>query len=103
MHRQAAARLIIQDWHNGRIPYFTLPPLREASSAGGEGVQLVAEWGPEFDAANAATLQTLPDDEPADLHFEMPSAGAVVVDMDTAQDADGELAILIGMRSVRPA
>ena len=52
----------------------------------------MAEWGPEFDAANAATLQTLPEDEPADLHFEMPSAGPVAVDMDTAQDADGELA-----------
>ena len=92
MPRQAAARLIIQDWHSGRIPYFTLPPQREAASAGGEGVRLVAEWGPEFDAANAAILQTLPDNEAADPHFETPSAGAIVVDMDTARDADGALA-----------
>ena len=54
----------------------------------------MAEWGPEFDAANAATLQTLPDDGPGEQHFEMPSAGAVVVDMDTAQDTDGELPVL---------
>ena len=46
-----------QDWNDGRIPYFTLPPKRDSEVAG--SAQLVAEWGPDFDADQAATLAGL--------------------------------------------
>ena len=83
---QSAARLVIQDWHSGRIPYYTVPPQRDTSGDTPQDVQLVPGWAPEFDAANAATLRTLPEDA-SDLHFSAPSAGPMAVDMSTAEAA----------------
>eukprot|EP00195_Chlamydomonas_chlamydogama_P013468 CAMPEP_0202909350 /NCGR_PEP_ID=MMETSP1392-20130828/49079_1 /ASSEMBLY_ACC=CAM_ASM_000868 /TAXON_ID=225041 /ORGANISM="Chlamydomonas chlamydogama, Strain SAG 11-48b" /LENGTH=620 /DNA_ID=CAMNT_0049599071 /DNA_START=76 /DNA_END=1938 /DNA_ORIENTATION=- len=44
---RAAARLVLQDWNDGRIPYFTSPPARgnqEFASA-----EVVSSWAKEFD------------------------------------------------------
>ena len=40
-------RCPLQDWNNGRIPYFTLPPKRQTEVEG--SAQLVAAWGADFD------------------------------------------------------
>ena len=44
----AAARLVIQDWNDGRIPYYTRPPSR--GNEGHEAAALVATMAAEFDA-----------------------------------------------------
>lgn len=52
----AAARSVLKDWNNGKIPYYTAPP------KAGEGVDksadatIVAKFAPEFDALDAAVL-----------------------------------------------
>jgi len=43
---KAAARLILQDWNNGKVPFYTLPPAQKTKKL--ESV-LVSEWGKEFD------------------------------------------------------
>lgn len=46
---QAAARILLQDWNDGRIPYHTLPPKRVSSNVAGSAA-IVQEWGPVFEA-----------------------------------------------------
>jgi hypothetical protein len=53
----AAARIVLQDWNDGRIPYFTLPPKRDTEVAG--SAQLVGTWGADFDAEQSAALAGL--------------------------------------------
>ena len=53
----AAAPPSPQDWNDGRIPYFTLPPKRDTEVAG--SAQLVAAWGADFDADQSAALAAL--------------------------------------------
>eukprot|EP00236_Picocystis_salinarum_P000854 CAMPEP_0183832638 /NCGR_PEP_ID=MMETSP0807_2-20130328/5546_1 /TAXON_ID=88271 /ORGANISM="Picocystis salinarum, Strain CCMP1897" /LENGTH=585 /DNA_ID=CAMNT_0026078387 /DNA_START=31 /DNA_END=1788 /DNA_ORIENTATION=+ len=64
---EATARLVLQDWNTGRIPYFTMPPKRthkEYESAG-----FVSQWGKDFDAEEvfknerSALIETLPSME----------------------------------------
>ena len=45
---QASARVVLQDWNDGRIPYFTSPPSRgnEEHAA----AEVVDRWSKEFDA-----------------------------------------------------
>eukprot|EP00884_Botryococcus_braunii_P021561 jgi/Botrbrau1/8089/Bobra.0230s0014.1 len=80
--RTAAARLVLQDWNNGAIPYYTVPPKREAAPVG--AAKLVDAWGPDFDPekvfANerSAVIEALPSLEDADRMFCLAtSAGAV--------------------------
>ena len=48
---QAAARIVLQDWNDGRIAYYTLPAARDPTHEG--PASLVADWAPEFDAEAA--------------------------------------------------
>lgn len=48
---------MLQDWNDGRIPYFTLPPKRDTEVAG--SAQLVPAWGADFDADQSAALAGL--------------------------------------------
>jgi len=67
----AAARLVLQDWNNGVIPYFTHPPSRATAH---DSAQLVGAWAKEFDADEvfstersvvlAALPQAAEDDRP---------------------------------------
>ena len=43
---EATARLILQDWCAGKIPYFTEPPREEAPRGQAE---VVSTWSKEFD------------------------------------------------------
>ena len=49
----AAARLVLQDWNNGVIPYFTNPPSRESAY---DSAEVVGNWGKEFDAAQVLRM-----------------------------------------------
>lgn len=53
----AAARIILQDWNDGRIPYYTLPPKRETEIVG--SAQVVPIWGKDFEAVLAEKEVTL--------------------------------------------
>lgn len=39
---------MLQDWNDGRIPYYTLPPERRSEVEGSAAV--VAQWGADFNA-----------------------------------------------------
>jgi ribosome biogenesis GTPase A len=45
---QAAARIVLQDWNEGRIPYYTLPP--KARNTQYNTAEVVTTWAAEFDA-----------------------------------------------------
>jgi nuclear GTP-binding protein len=45
---KAAAKLILQDWNVGKIPFYTSPPEREGK--GSEQVTVVNSWGQDFNA-----------------------------------------------------
>ena len=44
----AAARVVLQDWNGGAIPFYTLPPSR--GNEAHESAAVVAAWAAEFDA-----------------------------------------------------
>lgn len=46
---QAAARIVLQDWNDGRIPYYTLPPKQRANQQY-DTAEVVSSWAAEFDA-----------------------------------------------------
>jgi len=46
---QAAARIVLQDWTQGRIPYYTLPPQQRPNQQH-ESAEVVSSWAAEFDA-----------------------------------------------------
>ncbi|KAL6774168.1 hypothetical protein ACKKBG_A24010 [Auxenochlorella protothecoides x Auxenochlorella symbiontica] len=48
---EAAARILLQDWNDGRIPYHTLPPKRASTTVTGSAA-IVTEWGPMFEAGS---------------------------------------------------
>ena len=45
---KSAARVVLHDWHNGKIPYYTLPPTRESS--GQQEAAIMPSWGEAFNA-----------------------------------------------------
>lgn len=45
----AAGRIVLQDWNNGKVPYYTLPPKEEKSQCASE---IVAQWSKEFNIQN---------------------------------------------------
>lgn len=44
---EAAARVVLQDWNSGNIPFYTLPP--KGPNRAHLGASVVREWGKEFD------------------------------------------------------
>lgn len=46
----AAARIVLSDWNDGRIPFFTRPPTRENEAH--DRAELVAGYAADFDAAS---------------------------------------------------
>lgn len=45
---RTAARMVLQDWNSGKIPFFTTPPERKGANQ--EDVALVPSFAPQFDA-----------------------------------------------------
>ena len=48
VNTDAAARIVLTDWNDGRIPYYTEPPQRQAAAP--EDAAIVSSWGSDFDA-----------------------------------------------------
>ena len=93
---KAAARVVLTDWNNGRIPYFTSPPAREANKEYASA-EIVGNWSEEFDAdkvfANeqSAVIAGLPDEGAEDVDF-MPvqSLGNGLIEAHDLSEDDGE-------------
>ncbi|KAL4451438.1 hypothetical protein ABPG77_009510 [Micractinium sp. CCAP 211/92] len=87
----AAARIVLQDWNDGRIPYFTMPPKRASEVEG--SAQLVGSWGADFDVDQSSTLAGLAPMEggPAGgAFFQTDTLGAAHVDLDGMAEAAEE-------------
>lgn len=89
----AAARIVLQDWNDGRIPYFTLPPKRASEVEG--SAQLVGAWGADFDVDQSSTLAGLAPMEGgpaggAGAFFQTDTLGAAMVDLDGMAAAEEE-------------
>lgn len=56
---QAAAKLVLQDWNDGRIPFYTMPPKREAQE-GHAAAEVVTNWSTGFDADQVSRQQICP-------------------------------------------
>lgn len=97
---QAAARMVVQDWNDGRIPYYTLPPKRNSEVAGSTG--LVETWGKEFNAdevfqrESRLVIAGLPSMDAASTDFfQTETLGAADVDLQGMQtEADAPAAEL---------
>ncbi|KAH7691073.1 nuclear GTP-binding protein [Dioscorea alata] len=71
---EAAARIVLHDWNEGKIPYYTLPPVRNQVD-NGEAV-VVSEFGKEFNVddvykTECSFIGTLPSVEEFN-HVEVP-------------------------------
>ena len=91
---QAAARIVLQDWNSGRIPYYTTPPTRGNQEH--EEAEIVATWAAEFDAdkvfadEQSAVLAHLPSlaDAKGVGYVEAASAGAVTMAVEEMEAED---------------
>ena len=86
----AAARVVLNDWNGGRIPYYTTPPERgEAEDKRHAAAEVVGDWGKEFDAEKVfrdeenAVIAGLPELDDADVEF-VPAETAGVAQLDAA-------------------
>jgi nuclear GTP-binding protein len=84
----AAARVVLNDWNGGRIPYYTTPPTRGDAMDRKHAVsEVVNDWGKEFDAEKVfkdeenAVIAGLPELDDADVDFvQSNSAGVARLD-----------------------
>lgn len=89
----AAAKIVLQDWNDGKIPYFTLPPKRNTEVKGSSTV--LADWGAEFDITaleneKAQVIDILEEDPVVD-YFETRTAGEVHVDLEGEMHAEMDM------------
>ncbi|KAK9814574.1 hypothetical protein WJX72_008095 [[Myrmecia] bisecta] len=91
----AAARIVLQDWNDGRIAYYTLPPVRENEAEGEAAV--VGSWGQEFNAdevfsnERSTVIAGLPSLEDArGSYFQTDAAGALALDLEAMEQASGD-------------
>jgi nuclear GTP-binding protein len=91
----AAARIVLQDWNDGRIPYFTRPTKRQTEIEGTAAV--VSDWGADFDAAAVfaaeqhAVVDGLPSlEDAASGFFQTESVGAAHVNLDAPVEEEDE-------------
>ena len=64
----AAARTVLKDWNNGRIPFYTTPPADAGPAVGGDAV-IVAQFGKEFDLSkfDDEVMKSLKDKDEMDF------------------------------------
>ncbi|KAL1826131.1 hypothetical protein ACET3Z_012909 [Daucus carota] len=84
----AAARIVLHDWNEGRIPYYTMPPTRE----GGEPMQtnIILELGKKFNvdevyATESSFIENLKSAEDFQL-VEVPANGPLTFDEKLFED-----------------
>lgn len=94
-HLQAAARIVLQDWNDGRIPYYTLPPTRDSEVAGSAAV--VSEFAADFSVEELnedSLLAQLPGG--AGKGFAIDSFGQLEVDLEGAAAESSEEELMEG-------
>ena len=52
---QAAARILLHDWNDGRIPFFTMPPQRDTH--GHAAAAVISSWSQDFNVDEVRALQ----------------------------------------------
>ena len=56
----AAARVVLTDWNDGRIQFYTEPPQR--SSGGHDAAAIVKDWSADFNADQVGATVASQDD-----------------------------------------
>lgn len=103
---QSAARSIIQDWNQGRIPFYTLPPASGIAVESHISSSLVQEWTKEFSVSDLVDTDTLKaikgQCEVPFRQYAVESCGSVPVDMEMEelpaeymQDDEGSNSIIV--------
>jgi nuclear GTP-binding protein len=66
--KEAAARAVLKDWNNGKIPYYTAPPKNVGPDVSTDAV-VVAKFGAEFDITkfDAQVMDNLKDSDAMDF------------------------------------
>lgn len=54
---EAAAKSVLADWNQGKIPFYTLPPAVAQTGAAVSSAEVVAEWAPVFDLDSVTTVE----------------------------------------------
>jgi len=92
----AAARIVLNDWNSGRIPYYTSPPTRGSKADRKHATaEVVTDWGKEFNAdkvfaaEESTVIAGLPGADDADVEF-VPAQTAGVATMDAGHGGDGD-------------
>jgi nuclear GTP-binding protein len=94
--KTAAAKIILQDWNDGKIPYFTSPPERKSDVQGSSAI--FANWSEDFDltaldneqAAVIETLDSVDMGSGAKIFFQADTAGEAHMAVDVDSDAMDE-------------
>lgn len=87
---QAAAKVVLQDWNDGRIPFYTMPPKRQAQE-GHAAAEVVTNWGSDFDAdqvfgdERAAVIEGLPSLVDSSTFFQTDSTGPAHASLENMQ------------------
>lgn len=90
----AAARLVLKDWNEGKIPYYTLPPAREGAAADADAA-IVHEWGAEFDvdavfkSEESAVIAGLPSADERE-YSALPAGAPPAMDMEMIDEDEDE-------------
>lgn len=91
----AAARVVLQDWSDGTIPHYTLPPERGASEF--KDAVIVSTWARDFNAdevfaheANAVIAHLPSMDETGANYVEVPSHGVVEMAIEADEEDEDE-------------
>lgn len=93
---EAAARCVLRDWVDGKIPYYTLPPAVEDNIS---EAKIVTDWSKEIDIdkwleeSNNEALKQSDEAEDGDMQLEIeniPISEEVDSEMDDGEDDDNE-------------
>lgn len=72
---EAAARIVLHDWNEGKIPYYTMPPIRSQNEVSKSEARIVSELGKEFnidevygaESSFIGSLKSVDDFQPVEL------------------------------------
>lgn len=76
----AAARCVLHDWNNGKVPFYTSPPVEAEEATRGMDSKIMTSLGKEFDVSQMMTkfdtkvLDSLDDQDPMDFVEIKPTA-----------------------------
>eukprot|EP01024_Parvocaulis_polyphysoides_P008549 TRINITY_DN12541_c0_g1_i2.p1 TRINITY_DN12541_c0_g1~~TRINITY_DN12541_c0_g1_i2.p1 ORF type:complete len:580 (-),score=92.77 TRINITY_DN12541_c0_g1_i2:322-2061(-) len=102
---QSAAKLVLQDWNDGKLPYYTLPPKRSQP----QNTKIVSSWSADFDVDSvyaqekSTVIAGLPSMEDAEQQFVQITASLSPAQMVTEMDEDEENQNVVNKEQVKPA